>query len=625
MLEGVSLQNPVFINTLGHASALVLFGLLIVLLAKGWTKSESRQRVASLIAAGLAFVWNLGSLSGLYLTQRGGQLPDWLVAINFSALSFLPSVLFAVILKRTYPWLARLGYLAGGCSVILHFAELQFPSAGLHEAALLLVTTAFGALTAALITLSYLNRDQCISLTDVICLLLFTLSFLHFGYGHSKTAWTNEVAWHHAGIPLALIVLLRDYRLLFLETFIRFLTNIGVAGLYAVLLYWINRSGHLIERSKRNSFAAALLLISFCCSLILFAYARALLQRRLTRSVFRRGDLNLCSKQILLACSESKTETELLESAAGHICEFAGVERFSMSEKANGVSLAASRPWAEVELPLRFSRGDSLALSLGPRRGSRRYLAEDIEALSCLSGLLVEQVERFRANELERLMREAELRALQAQVNPHFLFNALNTLYGTIDRESSEARRLVLNLAELLRYCLQRDRTLIPLGEELEIVQAYLEIESLRLGDRLKFEIRASERARKVNIPVLSVQPLVENAVKHGISRLSANGHVRVIARESSGGLLLKVHDNGPGFEDSAINPGLGLGLENVRRRLRLCYGPSAELVIKSSREGCTVVLSIPPETEHVVRLSPAHAGSHSDSVLPSAASTHFS
>ena len=106
-----------------------------------------------------------------------------------------------------------------------------------------------------------------------------------------------------------------------------------------------------------------------------------------------------------------------------------------------------------------------------------------------LGSVIVESVERFRSEELKRLATQAELRALQAQINPHFLFNAFNTLYGTIDRGSFEARRLVLNLTDIFRYFLQGDRSFIPLSEELRIIKAYLEIEALRLGDRLETEL----------------------------------------------------------------------------------------------------------------------------------------
>ena len=592
MIEGVSFQNPVFVNTLGHTSGLFIFGLLIFLLLKSRGPLATQGKSASLLAAGLAFLWNFGSLVGLAFIQRDGAVADWLVAVNFSVLSFLPAVLFSVLLKHGRPVLTRIGYGISACSILLHFAEIRLPSAPLHEAALLIVTVGFAALgSAVLVFVPVAQRpDKRAFVTDVFCLIVFALSFLHFGYGHSRTAWTSEVAWHHAGIPLALIVLLRDYRLLVAETFIRFIANVGLAGFFAACLYLANRSGELIPRAKGNGFLAALLIAAFCCSLILFAYLRSALQRQLTRYVFARGDFNECSKHILQASSESETEAQFLDRASTEICRFVEAERFQLAESS---SIPAPRRWAEIQLPLRFSRGDTLTLLLSRRHGSRRYLAEDINALQSLISLVVEQVERLRADQLQRLAHEAELRALQAQVNPHFLFNALNTLYGMISRESFQARRLLLNLADLFRYCLQRDRTFIPLGEELEIVQAYLEIESLRLGDRLMFEVTAAPQVREVQIPVLSIQPLVENAIKHGISKRSANGRVEVIAKDEDGALQIMVRDNGPGLDGSSATGGLGIGLENVRQRLRLSCPAGSDLTIESNAEGCVVTIRI--------------------------------
>jgi LytS/YehU family sensor histidine kinase len=209
---------------------------------------------------------------------------------------------------------------------------------------------------------------------------------------------------------------------------------------------------------------------------------------------------------------------------------------------------------------------------------------------------IVEQVERFRSEELKRLASQAELRALQAQINPHFLFNALNTLYGTIDRGSHQARRMVLNLAEIFRYSLQGDRTVISLAEELKIVEAYLEIEVLRLGDRLKTELIVIESARHKLIPILSIQPLVENAVRHGIAPKKGPGLVSVRAEVVAAGLRVIVEDTGVGFERSRTRSqrGAGLGLDNVRRRLALSYGTAADLKIQSSEAGTTVSFLIP-------------------------------
>jgi LytS/YehU family sensor histidine kinase len=258
--------------------------------------------------------------------------------------------------------------------------------------------------------------------------------------------------------------------------------------------------------------------------------------------------------------------------------------------------LPADLVWAEAQIPLRFSSGEEKVLLTGPRRGRQRYLSEDLEDMRRLGSVIVEQVERFRSEELKHLATQAELRALQAQINPHFLFNAFNTLYGTIDRGSFEARRLVLNLTDIFRYFLQGNRSFIPLSEELRIIKAYLEIEALRLGDRLETELDVHESALSVMIPILSIQPLVENAVKHGVAAKPGSGRVIVRAHNEAGVLRVTVEDTGRGFavRDTSAHDGIGMGLANVRRRLNLCYGPETTLEVYSAEFGSRVTFAIP-------------------------------
>ena len=120
---------------------------------------------------------------------------------------------------------------------------------------------------------------------------------------------------------------------------------------------------------------------------------------------------------------------------------------------------------------------------------------------------------------------------MRSQINPHFLFNALNALYGAIPREAAGARRMVLNLAEIFRYSLQSDKTFVPLAQEMQIVRAYLELEQCRLASRLDVQIEVDDAALQIPIPALSIQPLVENAVKHGVALRIEPGYVRIKAQ----------------------------------------------------------------------------------------------
>jgi LytS/YehU family sensor histidine kinase len=238
-------------------------------------------------------------------------------------------------------------------------------------------------------------------------------------------------------------------------------------------------------------------------------------------------------------------------------------------------------------------------LLLGGREEGRRYLSEDLDDLDRLAAEVVNQVETKRRSEFQRLVAEAELDALRAQINPHFLFNALNALYGLIPRSAAEARTTLLSLADVFRYSLQSQRQFVPLEEEMRIVEAYLQIERLRLGRRLRTEVHVSEQARSVQVPVLSIQPLVENAVKHGVSTKPEGGLVRVDACILDGSLHVEVADDGPGF-DPAASTNAGHGLQNVRRRIQLCYREGSQLAVRSSASETVVGFTAPMEAPRI-------------------------
>jgi signal transduction histidine kinase len=187
------------------------------------------------------------------------------------------------------------------------------------------------------------------------------------------------------------------------------------------------------------------------------------------------------------------------------------------------------------------------------------------------------------AARLERSVTAARLESLQAQIRPHFLFNTLNTL-AVLARKGDGAAvdRAIGDLGELLRASFESPgRNEIPLGEDLAFLEGYLNLQRLRFPDRLSVEWAISDEARAARIPVLMVQPLLENAIEHGLAS-TRGGHVRVTARRDGGSLELEVEDDGPGFEPGGtLAPGpdsLGVGLANTRERLALLYGDRGSL-----------------------------------------------
>jgi hypothetical protein len=215
-------------------------------------------------------------------------------------------------------------------------------------------------------------------------------------------------------------------------------------------------------------------------------------------------------------------------------------------------------------------------------------------ALHYLLGAYEDQQEaQKRALELEIASREAELRTLRAQIHPHFLFNSLNSINALIAARPEEARRLCVRLGDFLRRSLTLgSRERIPLSEELELVEGALSIEKVRFGDRLTLEIQAEEEVRGCTVPPLILQPLVENAVTHGIAQMLDGGTIRLEASRRGGQVRVTVEN--PRDPDAADRKGAGIGTRNVRRRLAATYGSEASMEIASEGDSFRVELRFP-------------------------------
>jgi hypothetical protein len=210
-----------------------------------------------------------------------------------------------------------------------------------------------------------------------------------------------------------------------------------------------------------------------------------------------------------------------------------------------------------------------------------------------LGAFAASQEAERRALELEIASREAELRTLRAQIHPHFLFNSLNSINALVASRPEEARRLCVRLAEFLRRSLTLGtREQIPLTEELDLAESLLSIEKVRFGERLNIDIEAGEALAPCRVPPLVLQPLVENAVTHGIAQMLDGGTVRIEA-DREGETLVIVVEN-PRDPDSPESRGAGIGLRNVRRRLAALYGGDADMSVRAEKDTFRVELRIP-------------------------------
>ncbi|CAN5507948.1 hypothetical protein BH10PSE17_BH10PSE17_36760 [soil metagenome] len=202
----------------------------------------------------------------------------------------------------------------------------------------------------------------------------------------------------------------------------------------------------------------------------------------------------------------------------------------------------------------------------------------------------------------ERRATEAHLKLLQTQLEPHFLFNTLGVLDSMIATEPDRARELLQSLNRYLRAALMATRATADghtLGNELVLIESYLQIMQMRFGDRLGYELDVDDAARAVPFPTMLLQPLVENAIRHGVEPSKTGGVVRVEARCSDDAgrqrLVIRVSDTGVGLSDQPTTRGTGAGLANIRERLAALYGADARIVLEDNRpRGVVAQLSLP-------------------------------
>ncbi|MBM7569996.1 sensor histidine kinase [Aquibacillus albus] len=228
-----------------------------------------------------------------------------------------------------------------------------------------------------------------------------------------------------------------------------------------------------------------------------------------------------------------------------------------------------------------------------------------LEVISGLSKLLSNQLELAEAQRAYQLAKEAEIKALQAQISPHFLFNSLNTVVSLIRIDPTKARRLLVSLSQFLRQNLSvTTKDMVSLKQELDHVKAYLTIEETRFVDRLKVDYEIDERVFAATIPPLTLQPLVENAIKHGFKNKDEDCFIFISMIDCGEKIKIIVADNGEGIsrgrlrelgtEPMTSDTGTGLGLYNVNRRLRLIFGEDAKLHINSDSTGTEITFFIP-------------------------------
>jgi two-component system, LytTR family, sensor kinase len=343
--------------------------------------------------------------------------------------------------------------------------------------------------------------------------------------------------------------------------------------------------------------------------------------RRLTERIFQQPDFQaelgalaesireLPSKQEVLDRAEEVLR-RVLATARIHIVSADSVPRsatdspeFREYQPGSG-AIALAEIAADAVVPLVESGRVAYAIAIARSKEERGFLASEVAFLANSAHCLSSRLEALTAAQLRQQTMEAELRALRAQVNPHFLFNALNTIADLIVVDATKAERMTEQLSDVFRYVLTHSqKATITVREEIEFVRRYLEIEEARFRDRVQIAIYLAPEVAKMKVPALLLQPIVENAIKHGLAPKLEGGSLTISASRSDSWLLLTVEDTGVGLpaggNGSAKNGGrsrsTGTGLANTSQRLRTLYGDQAQLVVESPNgQGCRVTIRIP-------------------------------
>lgn len=608
-------SSAALVHLLGFLAGIVLYAMLGVMTLRsgrsgGVPGSRTVDRIP-LATSGLGLLWNAGALV-IYGTRDLGGAPNaWFEAAAFAALGFLPAVVVHSSLqgqeRRSARMLVSAAYALSAAGALLQlraaFEHQDIPS----SLALTMLTAGYIAVIALLALIAPKGPRAGWTLSAV-ALAAFAVMALHL---QRHTAGTEsvpiELVGHHASLPLALVILYQDYRFALADIFLkRVLTLLAVVLLAGLLYTFVAVPVVLPNLAAGNgaSWAVSALIALWVITALAYPPLERAINRFVDRIVLRRADYEKVRTDVATSIAELATPEAILDAVCARIAPAMSARAVAWSAvlqsprvDAQAASLVTTTRGGEATVVVPTADSPSYQLSVSELTGGRRLLSGDLALLETLGLLAARRIDAVRVNderhrrdlrerEIVQLAAEAELSALRAQLNPHFLFNTLTTIGQLIQEAPPRALDTLYKLTGLLRAVLKRsDGGFVTLGEEFEIVRTYLAIEGARFEERLTVSIELPASLAELPVPPLVLQPLAENAVKHGIAPMHAGGRVGVKAEVENETLVLTVTDSGtvvPAAE-LARRRGAGIGISNLEKRLERYYGSSALLELRSS------------------------------------------
>ncbi len=631
-------------HPIGFITGAILYAMILILVLQTPRTSFSRNvngtqvtplRRLSLWTAMLGLLWNVGGLASFLLPAVS---PAWLKHVlqvaALSALGFLPAVVVHSFLQSgirqrvrgsRYFLLAGAYTLSAGAAVLNVLAVMPGTTVIAAEAMSLLALGFVLLLVVVLVdTVRRQGWDHHAGVVTLAVLAAAAMPFSHHQSG--EYVWWVELIGHHVSLPLALAILYQDFRFAFGDIFLkRALSLIGLVGIAMGLYVGLGISYFALRLEQSSPFMDGTLIGLWIATALLYPYLSRGVSWVVDTVVLRRPDYEKFHDQVAQEIMQRDTPEAILDQCCAMlkpVLSTEAIEWISTQEReSDGPPYRSSsrkpivmRDAPDVIVDIPTVGPPHYGIRIGPLPHGRRLLSDDLYHLESLAHLVSRRIttvrvtherclQALREQEIQKLATESELRALRAQLHPHFLFNALTTIGYLIQTSPGKAVDTLIRLTDLLRSVLKGlDKEFSTVGHEMDLVQAYLDIERARFGDRLAVRVDIPESVRAVPIPALIVQPLVENAVKHGIQPSASGGRVWISAWIEEGGdgrerhvpplLHLQVWDagGGAGYARNGGGQGTGLGLSNIKQRLLLHYDECATIDIKSSPEHGTVV-----------------------------------
>jgi two-component system LytT family sensor kinase len=644
------------IQILGFATGTILF-LWLILLSRKAERFEGHNHNWNLASIS-GLLWNIGSLAQtaatLFGTSRRSLVCLVSLGVAWTGLAILPTAILLTLEAKHRPKLEKLArylsFTVAAPLIVSFWISLfrqNFPLSFNSLERIAAYNLAFHVVVYLALFRAKGKQDKRESwLTKATIALLALLAVVLMVLLNTKLQPSVDdvigVASQQMGIPIAIIALASFSSFRFADVFVKrslVLLAVVAGALICQLVIVAPLVGSVQSLAKFPTAAGWVATAVLWSTLLLCVPSMSkAISRAVDKWLFQRPDFRAMVQQFATDCELAENEQSLfslIEERVRGVLRIACVRVIGREEAALSdedlreeiVYLSAANRArkllgeAEIEflIPIRAQSESARFLAIAPGPNGGRLLSDELNFLLTIAervgrrletiGFKRERREReLRESNLQRLLTESEIKALRAQINPHFLFNTLNTIADLIGSEPEKAEAMTERLAEVFRFVLaQTEQQMVAVEDEFDFLRTYLEIEQARFGERLKVEIELDRSVASANIPALILQPIVENAIKHGLSSKLEGGLIRIMGASEKDFIRLDVQDDGAGNSgngllhaengDKSLSRKGGVGLRNVQERLKTLYGEHAKIDFQSqNRKGTIVTILIPKD-----------------------------